>query len=113
MIKANRETHFPAYVNDYLPTFLDVIGMAHPHPTWAADGISLMPLIRRDFLCVKGCPAPPVGGAADGSMRCVVPADTEPLGAEPRGGQPHQAAGFQAGEAGASLHPVSTPSQQP
>jgi arylsulfatase A-like enzyme len=47
MIKANRETHFPAYVNDYLPTFLDVIGMAHPHPTWAADGISLMPLIRQ------------------------------------------------------------------
>ena len=47
MIKTHRETEFPAYVSDYLPTFLDVLGMKHPHPEWAADGESLMPLIRQ------------------------------------------------------------------
>ena len=45
-INAHRETSFPAYVSDYLPTFLDATGSAHPQPTWAADGISLMPLLR-------------------------------------------------------------------
>ena len=47
MIKSHRETFFPAYVSDYLPTFLDAIGMAHPNPTWYADGISLMPLLTK------------------------------------------------------------------
>jgi hypothetical protein len=47
MIKANRETEFPAYVSDYLPTFLEVIGMQHPQPSWPSDGISLLPLIRQ------------------------------------------------------------------
>lgn len=47
MIKAHRETTFPAYVSDYLPTFLDVVGITHEEPTWAADGISLMPFIRQ------------------------------------------------------------------
>ena len=32
-------------VNDYLPTFLAVVGMAHPQPAWASDGMSLLPLI--------------------------------------------------------------------
>ena len=35
MIKSNRETEFPAFTSDYLPTFLDIIGMAHPQPGWA------------------------------------------------------------------------------
>jgi hypothetical protein len=37
---------FPAYVSDYLPTFLDVLGVQHPQPTWAHDGVSLLPLIQ-------------------------------------------------------------------
>lgn len=36
----------PAYVSDYLPTFLDAIGMEHPQPDWAADGISLLPFLE-------------------------------------------------------------------
>jgi arylsulfatase A-like enzyme len=47
VIKSHRETLFPAYVSDYLPTFLDAIGMAHPNPSWYADGISLMPLLEQ------------------------------------------------------------------
>ena len=47
VFQAHRETTFPAYVSDYLPTFLDVTGIAHEEPTWAADGISLMPFIRQ------------------------------------------------------------------
>ena len=47
MIRTNRQTHFPAITSDYLPTFLDAIGLAHPQPTWAMDGISLMPLIQQ------------------------------------------------------------------
>ena len=45
--QAHRETTFPAYVSDYLPTFLDVVGIPHEEPTWAADGISLIPFIRQ------------------------------------------------------------------
>ena len=47
MIGAHRETFFPTYVSDYLPTFLDALGMVHPDPTWFADGISLMPLLAQ------------------------------------------------------------------
>ena len=35
-----------AYVSDYLPTFLDAVGMQHPKPDWPSDGISLMPLLK-------------------------------------------------------------------
>jgi len=45
-IARNRETKVPAYVSDYLPTVLEVLGQTHPQPTWAADGESLLPLIR-------------------------------------------------------------------
>jgi hypothetical protein len=44
-IKHHAETWHPAYVSDYLPTLLDILGMQHPQPDWAADGISLLPLI--------------------------------------------------------------------
>lgn len=47
MVKRNVRTWHPSYVSDYLPTLLDVIGRAHPQPTWAADGMSLLPLIGR------------------------------------------------------------------
>ena len=46
MIHAHRETMHPAYVSDYLPTFLEATGASHPRPLWAADGVSLMPLVR-------------------------------------------------------------------
>eukprot|EP00040_Diaphanoeca_grandis_P039653 m.259716 g.259716 ORF g.259716 m.259716 type:complete len:733 (-) comp38560_c0_seq1:181-2379(-) len=45
MIKSHSETWHPAYVSDYLPTLLELLGVEHDHPTWAADGMSLMPLI--------------------------------------------------------------------
>ena len=44
-IRARQETDVPAYVNDYLPTFLDIAGIPHTQPSWAADGISLLPVI--------------------------------------------------------------------
>ena len=47
---ASQRGHHPLswrrYVSDYLPTFLDVVGVPHAQPGWAADGISLMPFIR-------------------------------------------------------------------
>ena len=46
MIRTHRETSYPAYVSDYLPTFLEATSATHPHPSWAADGVSLMPLVR-------------------------------------------------------------------
>jgi len=45
MISSNKVTTYPASTMDYLPTFLDVIGLQHPQPTWPLDGASLMPLI--------------------------------------------------------------------
>ena len=47
MIKHNSATWYPAYVSDYLPTLLELTGVQHAHPDWAADGISLLPLIKR------------------------------------------------------------------
>ena len=44
-IAQNVQTWHPVYVNDYMPTFLHLVGMPHPQPTWAADGMSLLPLI--------------------------------------------------------------------
>jgi hypothetical protein len=45
-IAANRRTATPVYVPDFLPTVLDVLGMAHPQPAFASDGESILPLIR-------------------------------------------------------------------
>ena len=67
MITSNRQTEFPAYVSDYLPTFLDLLGMAHPHPSWAADGISLLPLIKQ-------------AAALPASVTHVIANRTKPLG---------------------------------
>jgi arylsulfatase A-like enzyme len=44
-ISQNVQSWHPAYVSDYLPTFLDLVKMSHPQPHWAADGMSLLPLI--------------------------------------------------------------------
>ena len=45
-IKRHAETWHPAYVADYLPTFLDLINGSHPTPAWPTDGMSLLPLVR-------------------------------------------------------------------
>eukprot|EP00050_Salpingoeca_kvevrii_P018241 m.72016 g.72016 ORF g.72016 m.72016 type:complete len:569 (+) comp7975_c0_seq4:1186-2892(+) len=45
-IRANRVTTFPGFVGDILPTFLDIVGLSHPQPSWAADGISLASVLR-------------------------------------------------------------------
>ena len=46
LIGTHRETSYPAFVSDYLPTFLEATGASHPQPDWHADGRSLMPLLR-------------------------------------------------------------------
>merc|ERR1711957_723536 len=46
VVKRNQVTAYPAATMDYLPTFLDAVGLTHPNPSWPLDGISLMPLIR-------------------------------------------------------------------
>eukprot|EP00730_Choanoeca_flexa_P002622 TRINITY_DN11115_c0_g2_i13.p1 TRINITY_DN11115_c0_g2~~TRINITY_DN11115_c0_g2_i13.p1 ORF type:complete len:396 (+),score=69.67 TRINITY_DN11115_c0_g2_i13:290-1477(+) len=46
VIKQNAYTTYPAYVSDYLPTVLDILDQKHPQPTWAHDGISLLPLLQ-------------------------------------------------------------------
>ncbi len=45
-IAANRRASVPVYVPDFLPTVLDVLGRAHPKPGYAADGESILPLLK-------------------------------------------------------------------
>jgi len=45
MIRKRRVTDAPAGVYDIMPTILDILKMAHPNPSWAADGVSLLPRI--------------------------------------------------------------------
>jgi hypothetical protein len=52
MIKKHAETWHPAYVSDYMPTLLELIGVPHEHADWSADGMSLLPLIKK--LAVSG-----------------------------------------------------------
>ena len=49
-IKAHSETWHPAYVSDYMPTLLEILGVKHQHPGWVADGISLVRMISTDHL---------------------------------------------------------------
>ena len=46
MIKQRSTTWHPSYVSDFMPTILEAMGVPHKHPDWAADGMSLMPLIK-------------------------------------------------------------------
>ncbi len=46
VIHANSRTWHPSSTHDYMPTILDLLGLQHPRPGWAADGMSLLPLIR-------------------------------------------------------------------
>merc|ERR1712137_156752 len=45
-IKGHVETLHAAVTSDFLPTVLDLLGIQHPHPEWAADGMSLLPLLQ-------------------------------------------------------------------
>ena len=45
-ITTNRHTSLPVSTNDYMPTVLEAWGVAHPQPTWASDGQSIMPLLQ-------------------------------------------------------------------
>ena len=45
-IANNRRSSVPVYAPDFLPTVLDILGMPHPHPDFAADGESILPLLR-------------------------------------------------------------------
>lgn len=47
VVRANREiVSLPANAYDILPTVLDILGVSHPRPDWASDGMSLLPLLR-------------------------------------------------------------------
>ena len=46
MIANHQEIDVPLYTNDFLPTFLEIIGVQHAHPHWAKDGESLIPLFQ-------------------------------------------------------------------
>ena len=45
MISEHRETWVPAVTHDFLPTIMEAIGVISDHPSWALDGVSLMPFI--------------------------------------------------------------------
>lgn len=47
VVQSHSETWHPAYVSDYLPTVLELLGVPHENPSWVADGISLLPLIKQ------------------------------------------------------------------
>ena len=36
VVRRNAVTWHPAYVADFLPTVLELLGVAHPHPDWYA-----------------------------------------------------------------------------
>ena len=46
VIKANAHTSVPAFVPDFMPTILDILGIEHPHPEFAMDGESLRALLE-------------------------------------------------------------------
>jgi hypothetical protein len=49
MIKSHVDTKHPVVTMDFLPTVLDILGLKHPHPEWAADGMSIAPLLKGDI----------------------------------------------------------------
>lgn len=46
LIHNNKVTNYPAATMDFLPTFMEAVGVSHPHPSWPLDGTSLMPFLR-------------------------------------------------------------------
>ena len=51
----------PAVTHDFLPTILDVLGVASDHPTWELDGVSLMPFITESVAEIPRSRAKPIG----------------------------------------------------
>jgi len=45
VIEQHVVTDHAAVTSDFMPTVLDLIGLLHPRPNWAADGMSLLPLL--------------------------------------------------------------------
>jgi hypothetical protein len=45
-IRANARTQVPVGIVDFMPTVLDLLGLKHPRPDFAADGESILPLLR-------------------------------------------------------------------
>ena len=46
VITTNAHTSQPVYAPDVLPTLLELWGVSHPHPEWATDGESILPLLK-------------------------------------------------------------------
>lgn len=46
VIQGHVDTLHAAVTNDFLPTVLDLLDIAHPNPEWPSDGVSLLPLLR-------------------------------------------------------------------
>lgn len=47
-VKEARKITEPCITSDYLPTIIDALNIQHPHPSYAIDGRSLMPIINND-----------------------------------------------------------------
>lgn len=45
-ITSNLNVSTPATTADFLPTVMDILGVESSHPSWAMDGISLLPLLK-------------------------------------------------------------------
>jgi len=48
VITSHVDTKYPVVTMDFLPTVLDIVGLKHPRPNWAADGMSIAPLLKGD-----------------------------------------------------------------
>jgi len=49
VIRQHVNTLHAAVTSDFLPTILDLLNVSHPHPEWASDGMSLLPLLTGDI----------------------------------------------------------------
>jgi len=45
VIQKHAVTDHAAVTSDFMPTVLDLLGLSHQHPSWATDGMSLLPLL--------------------------------------------------------------------
>lgn len=51
-------SHFAAVTNDFLPTFMDLIGATNIRPSWPLDGISLVPVLNGSIPASAARPTP-------------------------------------------------------
>eukprot|EP01062_Namystynia_karyoxenos_P083048 TRINITY_DN9473_c0_g1_i1.p1 TRINITY_DN9473_c0_g1~~TRINITY_DN9473_c0_g1_i1.p1 ORF type:complete len:739 (+),score=141.90 TRINITY_DN9473_c0_g1_i1:67-2217(+) len=66
-IKTHQDTLYPACTVDYLPTVMELLGVQHPHPEWAHDGTSLVPLLKGELPVTAHRPKP-LGFAQSGQV---------------------------------------------